>query len=138
MSRRRTIRAVGAALAGTMATIYFLIGLGVFNVVTDKPADASMLGFGASAGAMFLLGAILLLAFDRRWLWVAGAILQVLVAAMYIAVAPDRDPHFEVWGITLRVIQVGLFAALAYLALRPAEHDAHPLIHLPQSKEDPR
>jgi hypothetical protein len=79
-----------------------------------------MLGFGAAAGAAFLLGAALLVAFDRRVLWILGAILQVFVVWGYFAVAPDRTPSFEAWGIALRVIQLPLFAALLYLAVRSA------------------
>lgn len=116
---RHTIRLVAAGLAAAMAVIYFLIGVGVLTVVDGQAGDPSMLGFGASAGALFLVGAILLFEFDRRWLWIAGALLQIFVAAMYVAVSPDRTPAFEVWGITLRVLQVPLFAALVYLALRP-------------------
>jgi hypothetical protein len=59
--------------------------------------------------------------------WALAAILQVLIAVVYFAVAPMRDPSFEMWGIVLRVLQLGLFAALTYLALhRPIE-----LRHLP-------
>jgi len=117
--KRQTIRLGAAALAAAMAAVYFLIGVGVLTVVDGQAGDPSMLGFGASAGALFLVGAILLFEFDRRWLWIVGALLQIFVAAMYVAVSPERTPAFEVWGITLRVIQVPLFAALVYLALRP-------------------
>jgi hypothetical protein len=120
---RRTIRYAAAAVAAVMAALYFLIGLGVLKVVDAPSADGApdMLVFGASAGAMFLLGAILLFGLDRRPLWVIGAILQVLVAVMYVTVAPSRQPNFEIWGITLRILQIPLFAALVYLALRPVE-----------------
>ena len=118
---RRTIRFAAAAFAGAMAAIYFLIGLGVLTVVEGQGTDASLLGFGAMAGSAFLLGAALLLATDRRWLWILGAVLQVFVVVGYFAVAADRTPAFEVWGITLRIIQVPLFAALVYLALRPTD-----------------
>lgn len=118
---RRQVRYLAGIAAGAMAAIYFLIGLGVLQVVEPGSAtegSPDMLAFGASAGAMFLLGAVLLLAVDRRFLWVGGAILQVLVFAMYLVVSQQRTPAFELWGITLRVIQVPLFAALVYLALR--------------------
>ena len=118
---RRTIRSAAAALAGAMAAIYFLIGLGVLTVVEGQSTDVSLLGFGAMAGSAFLLGAVLLLATDRRWLWILGALLQVFVVVGYVAVAADRTPAFEIWGITLRIIQVPLFAALVYLALRPTD-----------------
>jgi len=128
--QRRTIRSVAAGLAATMAVIYFLIGLGVLTVVDGQTGDPSMLTFGASAGAMFALGAILLAELDRRWLWIAGAVLQVLVFAAYIGVAADRSPAFETWGIVLRIIQVPLFAALVWLASRPADALPDALVHL--------
>ena len=121
---RPMIRHVAAALAAAIATIYFLIGFGALSVVNAKPGDPSLLPFGLFAGSGFLVGAVLLVTADRRILWALGAVLQVLVAIMYVAIAPQRDPQFEVWGITLRVIQVPLFAALLYLATHSAEPHA--------------
>ncbi len=120
---RRTIRYGAAAIAIVMAAIYLLIGFEVLRVVNEQPAGTDLFGFGAGAAALFGIGAILLVGLDRRPLWVVGAILQVLVAALYIAVAPSRQPSFEIWGITLRILQVPLFAALVYLALRHPEGD---------------
>jgi hypothetical protein len=117
---RRLVRYVAAALAATMAVIYFLIGAGVLTVVEPAAGDPSMLIFGASAGAAFLTGALLLVAFDRRMLWIVGAVLQVFVAWGYFAVAPDRTPSFETWGVTLRIIEFPLLVALLYLAVGPA------------------
>lgn len=114
---RRTARYLAAALAGAIATVYFSIAAGVLTVVTSAENDGSMVAFGISAGAAFLVGTLLLLAFDRRVLWILGAVLQVLVVWGYFAVAPDRTPAFEFWGISLRAIQVPLFAALVYLAV---------------------
>ena len=133
---RRTVRYVGALAAAAIAAIYYLIGIGVLKVV-DPGATAGdapdMIVFGGGAGTMFLVGAILLFGTDRRLLWIVGAILQVLVAAMYVAVAPSRSPQFEPWGITLRLIQVPLFAALLYLAWRaPRAAELHrPSLRLP-------
>lgn len=121
---RHTIRLVGAVAAAAMAGLYYLIGLGVLTVVepgTSVGDTPDMLVFGGGAGTMFLVGAILLATTDRRVLWIAGAILQVLVFAMYLSVSPTRTPTFEVWGITLRMIQVPLFTVLAYLALKAPE-----------------
>lgn len=116
---RRTIRYAAALIAAAMASIYVLIGLGVVKVVDDQPVGADLFGFGMAAAALFATGAVLLVAFDRRALWVLGAILQVGVAVLYVAVSVQRDPPFEVWGVTLRALQVPLFAALVYLAVRP-------------------
>ena len=116
---RSTVRHVAAAVSAAMALIYFLIGLGVADVGAG-PDDRTFLWiFGGAAGGAFLLGAILLTFFDRRWLWVLGALFQAFVYWAYFDVAKTRDPAFETWGIALRIIQVPLILALAYLALRP-------------------
>jgi hypothetical protein len=126
---RRAIRLVAAGLAAAMATIYFLIGAGVLNVGSAEGTDTGFLViFGASAGAAFLLGAVLLTTFDRRWLWIVGAVFQVFVIWAYIDVSSTRTPAFEPWGVTLRIIQLPLLAALLYLALHPAEERAPQLI----------
>jgi hypothetical protein len=117
---RNTIRYGAALVATAMAAIYILIGLDVIQVVDAQPGGTDLFGFGMSAAALFGVGAILLVALDRRPLWAIGAVLQVLVAVMYVAVSVDRSPPFEPWGIALRVLQLPLFAALVYLALRPS------------------
>jgi len=117
-ARRRTIRRVAAAASAATAALYFGIGLGVLTVVAEvSPAAPSMFDFGMPAGAAFLLGAVLLFAVDQRLLWLLGAILQVGVIVMYIAIAPQRTPSFEVWGILIKVLQATILAALVYLLL---------------------
>jgi hypothetical protein len=115
---RRTIRYAAAGLSAVMAAIYFLIGIGALHVVETHPGDPSLLAFGLPAGGAFLLGSLLLVLFDRRELWILGAVLQVLVVLGYFAVAASRTPAFELWGITLRLIQIPLFVALVYLVMR--------------------
>jgi hypothetical protein len=61
------------------------------------------------------LGAVLLLAFDRRLVWILGAILQIFVIYSYFNFAPQRTPTFEIWGILLRVAEVLIFTALVFL-----------------------
>jgi hypothetical protein len=118
---RHAIRYGAAALSAGCALVYFLIGFGVIYPVEDVPADApSLLFFGVPAGLAFALGAILLLATDRRWLWVLGAVFQVFVIVAYVAVAEKRDPPYEAWGILLKVAQAAILGALAYLAVQPA------------------
>jgi hypothetical protein len=121
---RTTIRHAGAVVAAVMAVIYFLIGAGVLQVVTPNEDTGFLFVFGVLAGGAFLLGALLLMRFDRRWLWMLGAAFQVFVYWGYFSVAPDRTPAFEAWGITLRIVQVPLLIALLYLAVRPPEQRA--------------
>jgi hypothetical protein len=118
---RTTIRHAGAVVAAVMAVMYFLIGAGILQVVTPNEDPGFLFVFGAGAGGAFLLGALLLMRFDRRWLWMLGAAFQVFVYWGYFSVAPDRTPAFEPWGITLRIVQVPLLIALLYLAVRPEQ-----------------
>jgi hypothetical protein len=115
---RRTIRLGAAAVATAMALIYFGIGLGVLDVGGSAAARSFLIVFGGLAGGAFLLGALLLVRFDRRWLWVLGVLFQVFVYWAYVDVSKIRTPPYEVWGITLRIIQLPLLAALVYLAVR--------------------
>lgn len=126
--RRRQIRYAAAAVSAATALLYFGIGVGVLKVVdVVSPAAPDMFAFGAPAGAAFALGAILLFAFDRRFLWILGAILQVAVIVMYFVVAPQRTPPFEIWGVVIKLLQATVLAALVYLTMRsPAIADGHP------------
>jgi FtsH-binding integral membrane protein len=116
-AHRRAIRYFAAALSTGCAVVYFMIGLGlVYEDVADAP---SLLYFGVPAGLSFVLGATLLVATDRRILWVLGAIYQAFVILAYIGVAERRDPPFEMVGIALKVAQVGIFCLLLALIRRP-------------------
>lgn len=115
---RRTVRLAAAGVAATMAVIYYLIGIGLLPVVNAGAATDGLIVFGAMAGSAFLLGAVLLLAFDRRVLWILGFAFQIFVFWAYISIASQREPAFEMWGITLRVLQMPLIALLFYLAVR--------------------
>lgn len=114
---RQRVRSLGALASGTMAVIYYLIGLGVLGIggsTSGESVDLAMFGF--SAGTAFLVQALLLLRTDRRWVWVLSAIFQVWVAIVYVMVSGTREPPFELWGIVLRLLQVPLLVVTAYLA----------------------
>lgn len=114
---RRRLRSIGALASGTMAVIYYLIGLGVLGIGgSTSGASVDLAMFGFSAGTAFLLQALLLLWTDRRWVWVLSAIFQVWVALVYVMVSGTREPPFEMWGIALRILQVPLLAVVVYLA----------------------
>jgi hypothetical protein len=115
---RRTIRSVAAVIAAGMAFIYFGIGLGLLDIGGSAADRTFLFAFGALAGGAFLLGAILLFWSDRRWVWILGVAFQVFVYWAYVDVSKQRTPPFEVWGITLRIIQFPLLGALVYLAAR--------------------
>jgi len=115
---RQQVRYVAAACAAAMAAIYYLIGLGVLSIggsTTGEMVDLRV--FGGGAGTAFLATALLLLFTDRRWIWILAAIFQVWVMVIYFAVAGAREPTFEMWGLTLRTLQLPLLLGLLYLSL---------------------
>ena len=117
--RRRLIRYGAAAVSAATALLDLGIGVGLVKVGEAVGRDApDLFLFGASAGGTFVLGAVLLLLVDHRGLWLLGALLQVLVIAMYVAISSQRTPPFEAWGITIKVLQAVILLALAYLVLR--------------------
>jgi hypothetical protein len=111
---RRNIRYFAALVSGVTAGIYFLIGFNVLSVL-DTSTDQI---FGIFAGVAYGLGTILLIVFDRRVVWVLGAALQVFVIYTYFNLASQRSPAYEVWGMLIRVTQLVILIALAYLAVR--------------------
>lgn len=122
--RRSLVRHVAAGLCLATAVVYAAIGLGVVTVVDEVSPDAPpMLMFGVSAAATFILGAALLARLDHRALWAAGAVYQIGVIVAYVNVAPQRTPPFEAWGILIKVLQLGILLALAYLLVRSPKHD---------------
>lgn len=116
---RVTVRYVAAAASATMAVIYFLIGLGVLGIGGAKTGESVDLGvFGGGAGTAFLVLSALLATTDRRWIWALAAIFQVFVYVVYVATSGVREPAFETWGITLRLVQLPLLLGLIYLTLK--------------------
>jgi hypothetical protein len=120
---RRTVRLTAAIASAAMAFIYFLIGLGVLNIGGSKSGEmVDLTVFGFSAGAAFLILAGLLAFTDRRWIWALAAVFQAFVYLVYFGVAAGREPSFEMWGLTLRVIQVVVFGGLIYLTWNAPQH----------------
>lgn len=122
---RGSVRHIGAAAAGAMALIYYLIGLGVLSI--GGSADGEMVdlfAFGIGAGTAFLTIAVVLAFTDQRWLFALVLLFQIFVYAVYVGVAGDRQPPFEVWGITLRAIQLVVIGCLVYLVVK-SPHGRH-------------
>jgi hypothetical protein len=112
------LRHLAAGLTAVMAGLYILIFAGVLSI---GAAEAGELGVLGVAGVIFVLLAVLLWQVQSRVLWGLVAVLQVAMGAMYVAVAPERDPAFEVWGVTIRALSlvlVGLLLALLGQAWR--------------------
>jgi hypothetical protein len=106
---------LAAVLAGLNAVLYGLIFAGVLSV---GRADEGELGILGVAGIVYLALAAGLWFLPRPLLWAAATLMQVLVIAMYVAIAPERDPSYEVWGLTLRVLQVAIIVTLVGLLVR--------------------
>lgn len=119
--RRLPIRRAAAGLAVVISLLYFLIGSRAITVIEDT---ADQTAFGLIAGGAFLLGAVVILAFDRRFLWILGTLAQVFIVLVYFDLSDERVPSYEFWGISIRVLQVLLLGALLYLAGTSGRDDA--------------
>lgn len=128
-SGRARARYVAAALSGVVGILYLVL---VF-LVADAEVGASENTYGAYLflAVPYLVGAGLLLAVDRRPLWVAGAGVQVLVLVLFVmfgagAFGPGHGVfdyealsglHMEVWAAVLTGAELVLLGLLSYLAL---------------------
>lgn len=125
---RLRLRRVAMWLSLAVAALYGLIASHLVTVIAGPAEEVArdQLSFALPAAGIYILGAALLWRFDRRLLWGAGTILNVGIIAMYVAVSPQRDPTFEVWGITIRVLQIALLAVLAHLGVRSRGDGGNP------------
>ncbi|MFA9432153.1 hypothetical protein [Egicoccus sp. AB-alg2] len=105
-------RRLAAGTAAAIAAVYLLVFSGALSV---GRADEGELGILGVAGVIFLVLAALLWYVRSRVLWAGAAALKVLLAVMYVVIAADREPAFEVWGLTIRGLSAVLLAALLYL-----------------------
>ena len=110
-----------SALATVIAVLYLLLATGVLDL---GAADSGELGILGVAGALHLVLAGLLWVRPGRWLLAAVLVIQLAMAAMYVAIAPERVPSYEVWGLTIRGLSGLLVVALvsALVAGRPSRH----------------
>jgi hypothetical protein len=121
-----SVRLVGIVAAVAAAAVYLTIGFGFVSVGTTADGDApGMLEFGILSAAMMLAVAGALWRLRSRLVWLGIAVLQVLVIVFYVAVASIRQPPFEAWGLLIKVCQLVVLGAAAWLALRGggAAHD---------------
>jgi hypothetical protein len=117
VSRRTALRLGLAALAAAIGVAYMLVALQVVHVAETAGKDSPFLPMAAAAAA-FWLGAALLLLFDRRPIYLLGAAVQVVVLIGYFVVASSRDPHYEAWGVLMKVAEVVMLVLLLYLAVK--------------------
>jgi hypothetical protein len=109
---RSPLQLVAVACSAAIALLYLALFTGVLALPGAEPGELGILGV---AGGVFAVLAGLLWWLRSRVLWATGAVLQALLGWMYVVVAPERDPAFEVWGLTIRAISLVLFAALVAL-----------------------
>jgi hypothetical protein len=112
--REARLRRPAAMLAAAISVLYLLIFAGVLSV---GRAEAGELGILGVASGVFAVLAILLWRVRSRLLWAGAGLLQVLLTWMYVAIAPERDPSFEAWGLTIRGLSMVLLVLLAGLLL---------------------
>jgi hypothetical protein len=108
------VRYFAAAMTGINAVFYYLIAAHVLPVVDVM--DKGITTFGLVAGAGFTVAALVLVFTKRRWIWITGAILQIVIIAIYFKVGADRTPNYEIWGLVMRAPQALIVLSLAYLA----------------------
>jgi hypothetical protein len=116
MGGAERMRVGAAGVVALVAVLYLLIGFGVITVVQDQAE------VGAApvvvAGVLFAALAVLLLMTASRRVLIAGAVLQLVVLVMYLVVSAGRVPAFEIWGLGIKALQVGLLAAFVAMLIR--------------------
>jgi hypothetical protein len=128
-TRLQGLRRAATAGAAAVATLYAVTGTGLVAVTADQPPG--LVPPLLVAAALFTVLAVLLLRVAQRWVWIAGAALQVLLILMYLLVAADRTPAFEAWGIAVKLLQIGLLAAFGALVAAAGRGAARPEGRLP-------
>ena len=113
------IRYVAAVASAITMILYLLGGFEVLYVgESTSGTDPGMLGFGLSAGGAFAVATALLLFVERRWVWVAVALLNALVIVGYFGMAGLRQPPFEWPGLAIKAAQLISLAAVLMLTVR--------------------
>jgi hypothetical protein len=133
--RRTTIRYLGAAVSCTVGGLYLVL----LFLVQDAESGAAETAAGNTYGAYlylgltYLLGAGLLIAVDRRLVWVVGAAAQLTVIVLFVmfgagAFGPgqgvfDYDAlkglHMQLWAAGITGAEVVLLGLLSYLTFAP-------------------
>ena len=130
--RRTTARYLAAAVSCTVGALYLVL----LFLVEDAESGASENTYGAYLylGLTYLLGAGLLIAIDRRVVWVVGAAVQIAVIVLFVlfgagAVGPGqgvfdydalRGLHMELWAAGIPGAEVVLLGLLSFLTFAPA------------------
>lgn len=101
-------------LAAFTAIAYLLIAWNILGVGDLNTTDAPPVIVYVAAGC-YLLGGLLIL-LRRRWLWIIGASINALVVLFFFKMYQNRMAVvFSPGGLTTKVAQLLLEAALLYL-----------------------
>jgi hypothetical protein len=72
---------------------------------------------------VYLVGAVLLTVLERRWVWVTGTIVQVVVLGLFVLLGLGVFEHealsdvpVAVWAAAITGLQLVLLGVLTYLA----------------------
>jgi hypothetical protein len=106
--------AVALAFGAALAYLFIAWGLlGVGDLQADEKGDAIVY---VAAGS-YLLGGLLILA-GRRWLWVVGAVVNLLVLFFFFLLYQERPAVlFSPGGVVSKIPQVLLEVVLVYLII---------------------
>jgi hypothetical protein len=112
------LRLSAIAIAAVVTVLYVVVGAEIVKVdgvaeVETGPAVPLLIAAGA-----FGVLTIALALHPRPFVYLAGIALDVLVIVGYFVVAPSRHPSFEVWGLSIKAIELGLLVVLTWLAIR--------------------
>lgn len=107
---------VCAALAFLITAAYLLLGFGVLeagNINTEEAPE--FMTYIAAAG--YLLGGLLIFT-KKRWLWIVGAVINLMVMAIFFSGYADRaDVLTSSAGLITKILQVLLEICLVYLII---------------------
>lgn len=120
----------------TMRVMWLAVALALFAALSYLLIQLNMLGVGdlqtaggpaiaLVAAGCYLVGGLLILV-QRRWLWIAGAVINALVILFFVMVYLNRPlVIFSAGGLTTKIAQVLLEGCLLYLIVtdwRSAHH----------------
>lgn len=94
---------------GIMGVLYALMLVGVLEVQGHDTARDGV--FIAGAGS-FLVLAVVLWVWRRQAVRLAAVVVHLLAAALYVVTSTQRDPAFEIWGLTERALSAVVLVLL--------------------------
>lgn len=105
---------VAVSMAALAALSYILMKAGWLGIGSLQMAPEEAFIIDVAAGG-YLLGGILIL-LRMRWLWIIGALINGMVLLFYFSMYAQRpDVLLSAGGLSSKVMQIVLEAALLYL-----------------------